>query len=159
MKFSITMSLVSCLLFSAGSYAKPPRPCFAQLDVNSDDVLSYAEFSAELPPHHSGEDIFAQMDVNADQLVSKSEFAQFKPDHTSKFSLLDNNSDGVISYAEFTAMPIPHGDYQTVFNTIDVDGSGDITAEEMQTHHQQMRHRKPHHLNKKMPSTTGECND
>lgn len=51
-----------------------------------------------------------------------------------QFSTIDLNSDGDISYDEFTAHDIPHGDHETVFNNIDSDQNGVISEQEFTDH-------------------------
>lgn len=161
MKLPVIASLVGGLLFVQVGNAKPPRPCFSQLDSNSDDVLSYAELSVDLPPHHNADELFSLMDADGDEGITKTEFYQFKPQGKPNFNTLDTNADGLVSFSEFSQVPAPHGDAQTAFNRIDTDGSGDITQAEFDAHHSEMQQRKPHIGNKmKADKTmTGECND
>ncbi|WP_025565340.1 EF-hand domain-containing protein [Psychromonas sp. SP041] len=50
------------------------------------------------------------------------------------FSSIDSDGDGEISFAEFSAKEIPHGDHQTVFDDIDSNGDGIITESEFSSH-------------------------
>ena len=50
------------------------------------------------------------------------------------FSSIDTDGNGEISFTEFSAKEIPHGDHQTVFDEIDSDGDGVITESEFSSH-------------------------
>jgi hypothetical protein len=54
-----------------------------------------------------------------------------KPD----FSTIDADSDGVISYEEFSAKKPPNvDDVQSIFDEIDTDGNGEISEDEFENH-------------------------
>ena len=47
-----------------------------------------------------------------------------------QFSSVDINDDGELTFEEFSAQEIPHGDHQTVFNDMDSDGNGEVSENE-----------------------------
>ena len=51
-----------------------------------------------------------------------------------QFSSIDSDENGEISFDEFSAQEIPHGDHQTVFNDMDTDGDGVVTETEFSNH-------------------------
>ena len=51
-----------------------------------------------------------------------------------QFSSIDSDGNGEISFDEFSAQEIPHGDHQTVFNDMDTDGDGVVTETEFSNH-------------------------
>lgn len=54
------------------------------------------------------------------------------------FTTLDINSDGGISFEEFTSKPLPFGDHQAIFLTIDTNEDGVIDEQEF------INHKPPH---------------
>ena len=61
--------------------------------------------------------------------------SQNGPPERPSFSSLDNNSDGDISFDEFSAQEaLPFGDHQTVFSAIDSDNNGIISSSEFENH-------------------------
>jgi|GEM_PF-551901 len=50
------------------------------------------------------------------------------------FSLLDTNSDGEITFDEFSAHKLPKGNHETVFPKIDKDSNRVISQEEFISH-------------------------
>lgn len=53
-----------------------------------------------------------------------------RPDFTS----IDSNDDGVVELSEFSALPHPHDDYETIFNHIDANADGVISEQEFTDH-------------------------
>lgn len=50
------------------------------------------------------------------------------------FSDIDTNSDGDISFEEFSARELPHGEHEEIFAIIDADNNGVISIEEFENH-------------------------
>ncbi|WP_440877577.1 EF-hand domain-containing protein [Thalassotalea sp. PLHSN55] len=50
------------------------------------------------------------------------------------FATIDSNGDSTIDFDEFSALELPHGDHQTVFDDIDSDGDGIISESELANH-------------------------
>lgn len=51
-----------------------------------------------------------------------------------KFSSLDLDSDGSLTFEEFEQSEIPNNDHATIFGHIDADGDGVITEDEFTNH-------------------------
>jgi len=47
-----------------------------------------------------------------------------------QFSSVDTDGDGELTFDEFSAQEIPHGDHQTVFDDMDSDGNGVVSENE-----------------------------
>lgn len=67
---------------------------------------------------------FKRVDTNQDEKVSKEEFQVFAVENA--FALFDDNSDGVLTKAEF----VNSGGSAVEFDKLDVSGSGTITLEQ-----------------------------
>lgn len=50
------------------------------------------------------------------------------------FADIDTNSDGEITFEEFSAQELPHGEHEEIFVSIDVDNNGVISSEEFENH-------------------------
>lgn len=59
------------------------------------------------------------------------------------FSSIDSDSDGVISFAEFSEQELPPGvdDIQLIFDEIDTDKNGELSEQELQNHKPPRRQR------------------
>ncbi len=57
----------------------PPPPSFSSIDTDSDEQVSFEEFSAVTLPQGDHETIFAEIDSNGDGVISQEEFASHKP--------------------------------------------------------------------------------
>jgi Ca2+-binding EF-hand superfamily protein len=72
--------------------------------------------------------------------VSSQTFAKNKPSNEDRppnrptFVSIDANEDGDIDFDEFSANELPHGDHQTVFDSMDSDNNGVISTEEYENH-------------------------
>lgn len=56
------------------------------------------------------------------------------PPERPSFSSIDLDSNGEVSFDEFSSKEIPFGDHQTVFDNIDSNQDGVITEEEFESH-------------------------
>ena len=56
------------------------------------------------------------------------------PPQRPSFDSLDLNADEDIDFDEFSSQELPHGDYQTIFNSIDINNNGVISSEEFINH-------------------------
>ena len=56
------------------------------------------------------------------------------PPERPTFSSLDLNSDGEVSFEEFSSHDVPRGDHETIFGHIDTDSDGIITSDEFENH-------------------------
>lgn len=75
---------------------------------------------------------FAQeSDVQEDKPCKEQGKQRFK---RPRFADLDLNQDSLVTLEEFKQKDIPHGDHDRVFRHIDVDGNGEITRQEFESH-------------------------
>ncbi|MBU2871547.1 EF-hand domain-containing protein [Colwellia sp. E2M01] len=66
--------------------------------------------------------------------AENAEHSKNGPPQRPTFEQLDINQDSEIDFEEFSSQEIPHGDHQTIFDMIDIDGSGFISNEEFVNH-------------------------
>jgi Ca2+-binding EF-hand superfamily protein len=94
---------------------------FSRFDVNRDNFLSRAEFTADTDADR--EDRFADLDTNRDGRLTRGEW------HGSAavFDALDANRDGVLTRAEAIGT---ESSAQDEFRSVDVNGDGAITRNE-----------------------------
>jgi len=70
----------------------------------------------------------------SDQNTEYKKYNKNRPHQRPSFDVLDLNANGEITYEEFSANNIPHGDHQTIFNKIDTDINGAISQDEFLNH-------------------------
>lgn len=56
-----------------------PRPEFSSVDTNSDNEITFTEFSQQELPGGDAQSIFSEMDSNSDDVISHEEFENFEP--------------------------------------------------------------------------------
>jgi hypothetical protein len=66
--------------------------------------------------------------------ATPSPLPQDGPPPRPSFSSLDINSDGDISFDEFSTQKLPRGDHKTIFSTIDKDRNNVLSEEEFMGH-------------------------
>jgi hypothetical protein len=141
-----------------------PAKVFARLDANHDGQITQAEADAvraartqakggQQPANraHAG-GMFARADANKDGVVTRAEFDAAATQRHARmekagmhrgfagrmFDLADSNKDGKVSLAEAQAVALAH------FDRADLNHDGQLTPQERQQFHQQMRaQRKP----------------
>ena len=125
------------------SWHKPPRSSrediFQREDLDSDNVLSWQEFNGPKGPVDPmialSKNLFVVMDDDTDALISREEFIQIRGNvelekQEALFDTEDKDSDGFISWDEFSG---PKGTAPPVYNVfalLDTDEDGFISNEE-----------------------------
>jgi len=123
---------------------------FAKMDANNDGQLDQTDRAAHRQKKRTK--MFDKLDADNDGSIARDEFMAFeghgkrgrmgrhggkghgRGHHGMKMmKMADTNGDGAVSQAEFTAGASKR------FNSIDANSDGQITKEERQAHHQEMR--------------------
>ena len=99
------------------------RESFRRADHNGDGVVSRAEFLGEDREDDDREDRFSNLDVNRDERITKDEWHG----DPARFTLLDDNKDGVLTRAEVLGTNEPPPD---LFTSVDVNRDGVVTRGE-----------------------------
>ncbi len=103
---------------------------FSQLDTDGDGSLSEAEFDAGRPSGEAGGGAVGGMPPPGGPGGPGSASAS---SNSTTYDPLDTNEDGVVSAAEQAAGASATDAITALFNTIDTDGSSDISSEEAQS--------------------------
>ena len=115
------------------------RERMQSIDSNGDGTISYAE--AESADAKRLIENFDTIDADGDGILTKKELgAQHNKKHEQareRMQSIDSNGDGTISYAEAASADAKR--LIENFDTIDADGDGALTPEELREHHQKMR--------------------
>lgn len=130
------------------------RKGFNKLDANNDGGLDMAEFSNL--PQFKGKDkallvkFFAKLDRDENKSIKKPELkptAGHHPRPHFDFANYDTNSSGGLDFNEYSKMPwmekCPETRRKKLFERVDVDENGEISAEEVRSAHRM--HKPPSH--------------
>jgi len=99
---------------------------FDRIDSDDDNLISLEEFQAIGPDHDNEVDRDA---VRACVAEATGEDVPERPDRDTAFDEFDTNDDGFIDLDEFLAVKTEGATHR--FNTIDADGDGAITMQEL----------------------------
>lgn len=133
----------------------PLRKGFAALDTDKNGGLDLKEFSQCPQMAHKGEDvvsrIFARADRNNNNRIERFELKwsggpRARP--TIDFAKHDSNASGGLDFEEYSKLPlmekIPAERRKKLFERIDADKSGEISAGEVKAAHKRHRHHSSH---------------
>lgn len=124
---------------------------FMQLDVNDDNIVTFAEFDSQALLKNNAE-TFNRIDANSDGLVTVTEFRTFEknnskmrtvtelvgyeetitivvPTKDTQFMKLDINGDGEVDFKEFQRGAMLDNEYE-IFTKIDVDRNKQLSMDE-----------------------------
>lgn len=137
------------------SWLAPLRQGFAELDADKNGGLDLKEFSQCPQMAHKGEDvvsrIFARTDRNNNKRIERFELKwsggpRARP--PVDFAKYDSNTSGGLDFAEYSRLPlmgkVPEERRKKLFERIDADKSGEISAAEVKAAHKRHRHHPSH---------------
>jgi len=129
-----------------GKHERPPfghrGDIFRKMDGDGDGNISKEEFFSgpriEKLPVDKRETIFARLDADGDGILSREEVREMRKDAKNRakreFRSLDKDKSGGLSFEEFSEgqffAKLPEEKRRQIFNRMDTDGSGEITAED-----------------------------
>jgi len=98
------------------------------MDQNKDGVVNEVEFYEHVKTHS-----FRRLDANNDDKVSKAEWLAVEkgPQAEELFTRWDKNRDGNLTLKEFKDTPKAKTTLCNLFRTLDVDGDGKLSADEL----------------------------
>jgi Ca2+-binding EF-hand superfamily protein len=115
---------------------------FRRMDKDQDGKITKEEFFAsprmERLPEEKREEIFSRLDRDSDGMISGEEIHMMRRDAQRRardeFRKLDENKSGGLDFAEFSKgeffAKLPEEKRRQIFERMDTDGSGEITAED-----------------------------
>ncbi len=120
------LSIITLILICSCSTAGKRE--FRALDSNSDGTVTAAEFA-----NHVTAESFKKLDTNADGKIAQSEWGTCETAKAavSLFRILDTNHDNFLDENEFAASGKKRTHFEGVFHTLDRDGSGGLTWNEV----------------------------
>ena len=100
----------------------------ALVDQNEDGVLTDVEFFQHVKTHS-----FRRLDADGDGKISRAEWLAVEtgPESEALFSRWDKSGDGNLTLQEFKDTPKAKTTLCNLFRTLDVDGDGTLTTEEL----------------------------
>jgi len=137
--FTTAKTLMAQPPIGAGAMPPKPPP-FSFFDKNGDGVVTLEEFRRNPIPDGEHDAVLANIDANSDGVLTELEFINHVPPGMSRqrgapsFDYLDIDGDGILTLAEFKSIKIPEGEHDTVFSGIDARGDGIITRREFVNH-------------------------
>lgn len=117
-----------------------PDEMFKHMDRDGDGKISKREFFAsprmERLPAEKREEIFGRLDQDGDGFLTREEIRAMRQDAERRmregFRKLDTDKSGGVSFAEFSAgefaSKLPEEKRRQIFDRMDTDGDGEITA-------------------------------
>jgi Ca2+-binding EF-hand superfamily protein len=117
-----------------------PEEMFKRMDKDGDGKISKREFFASPRmarlPEEKREEIFARLDRNGDGFLAAAEIRGMRHDAEQRaregFRKLDTDNSGGLSFEEFSkgefAIKLPEEKRRQIFDRMDTDGDGEITA-------------------------------
>ena len=115
---------------------------FRRMDKDQDGKITREEFYSsprlERLPEEKRDRIFARLDRDGDGMISREEIGMMRRDAEKRardeFRQLDENNSGGLDFAEFSKGEffgkLPEEKRRQIFERMDTDGSGEITAED-----------------------------
>ncbi|MCC5450596.1 EF-hand domain-containing protein [Rheinheimera sp. UJ51] len=78
--------------------------------------------------------VFITFALLSNNVVAQQEKAEKRPKPRPEFSSLDSNGDNLLQWDEFSSISLPHGSVEEVFQSMDTDQDGVVSAEEYAAH-------------------------
>ncbi|MDP5132680.1 MAG: EF-hand domain-containing protein [Paraglaciecola sp.] len=78
--------------------------------------------------------LFITLALLSSNVDAQQEKGEKRPKPRPEFSSLDSNGDNLLQWDEFSSISLPHGNVEDVFQSMDTDQDGVVSAEEYAAH-------------------------